>query len=159
MIVVTTGTNGAAFDRLLSELDRLAPGERVVVQHGPSSLRPSGAECSDYLPFAKLSELIAEARVVVTHAGAGSVLAALGAGHRPLVVPRLARFGEAVDDHQLWFAERLAASGIVTVVEDPAMLRSLVRSATRSAHAPQPGRGSLQRELAAQLRGIVGAAA
>lgn len=159
MIFVTTGTNGAPFDRLLSELDRLAPGERVVVQHGPSARRPAGAECVDYLPFPELSKLIAEARVVVTHAGAGSVLAALGAGHRPLVVPRLARFGEAVDDHQLWFAERLAAAGAVTVVEDPVLLRGLVSSATRSAPSSHRGRGGLQRELAAQLRGILEAAA
>jgi UDP-N-acetylglucosamine transferase subunit ALG13 len=158
LILVTTGTNGTAFDRLLRELDDLAPGEEVVIQHGPSTLRPSGARCVEYLPFAAVSQLIATARVVVTHGGAGSVLAALSSGHRPLVVPRLAASGEAIDDHQLWFAERLERESLVTVVDDPRRLRSLARVDTRFARPAVPGSTGLREELGAYLRGVVGAA-
>jgi UDP-N-acetylglucosamine transferase subunit ALG13 len=122
MIFVTVGTNEAAFDRLLRHLDGVAAGEELVVQHGASSVRPAGATCLDFLPFEDLVELMRRARVVVTHAGVGSIVAALTNGKRPLVVPRLARFGEAVDDHQLPLARRLAGSGLVTLVEDPAEL-------------------------------------
>ena len=47
------------------------------------------------------AELVREARIVVTHAGVGSILLALTNGKRPFVVPRLRAFGETVDDHQL----------------------------------------------------------
>jgi UDP-N-acetylglucosamine transferase subunit ALG13 len=34
-------------------------------------------------------------------------------------VPRLRRYGEAVDDHQVHFARRLAERGLVMLAEDP----------------------------------------
>jgi UDP-N-acetylglucosamine transferase subunit ALG13 len=115
VIVVTVGTNEASFDRLVAAIDDLSPGEEVVVQCGSSSLRPSRATCVDFLPFEELVQLVRNSRVVVTHAGAGSTMVALANGKHPVVVPRLCRYGEAVDDHQVHFAERLAARGLVTI--------------------------------------------
>lgn len=122
MILVTVGTNEAAFDRLIVALDRIPPGEELIAQCGSSSHRPGRAVCFDFLPFEDLTQLARRARVVVTHAGAGSTMVSLANGKRPIVVPRLRRYGEAVDDHQLPFARRLAESGLVTLVEDPERL-------------------------------------
>src|ERR1700681_2077440 len=113
MILVTTGTNGAPFDRLLRELDGLDVGEEIVVQHGPSSIRPGGVRCVDYLPFDELSELIRRATKGVTHGGTGSILLARLHGHRPFVVPRLQAYAEAIDDHQLSLARRLHETGVI----------------------------------------------
>ena len=118
MIFVTVGTNEARFDRLLAAVEALADSEELIVQHGPSPVRPRGATCFDYLSFEELSEYIRRARVVVMHAGVGSVLAALANGKRPVVVARLRRFEEAVDDHQLVFARRVHSEGFVALVED-----------------------------------------
>jgi UDP-N-acetylglucosamine transferase subunit ALG13 len=60
-----------------------------------------------------------EARTIVTHAGVGSIQMARACGKRPIVVARRADLGEHVDDHQLAFARRLAAAGLITLVEDP----------------------------------------
>jgi UDP-N-acetylglucosamine transferase subunit ALG13 len=122
MILVTVGTNEARFDRLLSALDARSGDEPLFVQHGPSPVRPRGATCVEFLPFDELAALIRDARVVVTHAGVGSTIAALVNGKRPIVVPRLARFREAVDDHQVPFGRRLHEAGLVQFVEDPAGL-------------------------------------
>ena len=122
MIFVTVGTNEAPFDRLVRAVDRLPADEEVVVQCGPSSHRPARAVRVDFLAFEELVELVRRARVVVTHAGAGSTMVALANGKRPVVVPRLRRYREAVDDHQLPFARRLAERGLVTLIEDPAGL-------------------------------------
>ena len=120
MILVTVGTNEARFDRLLEALAGLPDGKELFVQHGPSPIRPAGATCTDYLAFDELAERVREADAVVTHAGVGSILTALLNGARPIVVPRLQRFGEAVDDHQLHFGRRAAEAGLVTLVEDVA---------------------------------------
>lgn len=119
MIFVTVGTNEAPFDRLLRAVAGLPPAEELLVQHGSSSIRPLHATCVDFLPFDAVVESVRRARAVVTHAGVGSVLVALGTGKRPIVVPRLRRFGEAVDDHQLDFARRFEQAGLVTLVEEP----------------------------------------
>ena len=122
MIFVTVGTNEAPFDRLVRAIDCLRADEEVVAQCGPSSHRPARAVSVDFLAFEDLVELVRRARIVVTHAGVGSTMVALANGKRPVVVPRLRRYGEAVDDHQLPFARRLAERGLVTLVEDPAGL-------------------------------------
>jgi exopolysaccharide biosynthesis glucuronosyltransferase PssE len=128
VIFVTVGTNEAAFDRLVVALDRIPLGEEIFAQCGSSSNRPGRATCVDFLPFEELTELVRRARVVVTHAGAGSTMVALANGKRPIVVPRLRRYGEAVDDHQVHFARRLAESGLVTIAEDPENLVEVLRA-------------------------------
>jgi len=137
MILATTGTS-EPFDRLLTALDGLELDERLVVQHGASPVRPRGAECVDFLPYAELVSLMRSARVVVTHGGVGTILTALANGKRPFVVPRLAKRGEAVDDHQLEFARRVAAAGVIELVEDPAELGSRLAGADGLGHRIAP---------------------
>lgn len=122
MIFVTVGTNEAPFDRLLHAVAQVPGGEEMVVQHGFSRIRPARATCFQLLPFETLVEYVRRSRVVVTHAGVGSVMVALANGKRPIVLPRLKRYGEAVDDHQVPFARRMAEQGLVTVLEDATRL-------------------------------------
>ena len=132
MILVIVGISRLPFDRLLAALHALPPGEHLAIQSGVSSGGPSHAEYFGYLPFDDLVAMVARARVVVTHAGVGSMMTTLAEGKRPIVVPRLKRFGEAVDDHQLVLARRLAAEGVVTVVEDAADLAGAIAEAGTS---------------------------
>lgn len=152
MIAVVVGTNGAPFDRLLRALDHLSPGEEVVVQRGLSHVSPAGATCTRFFSFAETQELMRAARVVVTHAGVGATLAAIGEGHRPIVVPRRRAFGEAVDDHQVSFAQRLDAAGLVTCCMRPEDVRALI--ATSTSGSQQNGtksRDALVADLSAYL--------
>jgi UDP-N-acetylglucosamine transferase subunit ALG13 len=126
VILVTVGTNEARFDRLLQAVDGLGDGEELVVQHGPSPVRPRGARSVDYLSFDEITAEMGRARIVIAHAGVGSTIVALLNGRRPIVVPRLARFGEAVDDHQVPFGRRLDEVGLVRFVENPEDLAAAV---------------------------------
>src|SRR6187551_2504373 len=54
MIVVSVGTNEARFDRLLEWLSDLELEDDLVVQHGPSTVRPPGSRCVPYLPYEDL---------------------------------------------------------------------------------------------------------
>lgn len=120
MIFVSVGTNEARFARLLHAVAELDLDEELVVQHGHSvPVDRPGLRNIDFLPFEEMVATIRRARVVVTHAGVGSVMVSLGNGKRPIVVPRLKTFGEAVDDHQLQLGRRFAAAGLVRLVESP----------------------------------------
>jgi len=145
MIFVTVGTNEAPFDRLLRAVESLEPRE-LVAQCGSSSLRPKNATCVDFLPFEKLVEYVRSASAVVTHAGVGSIAVALANGRRPIVVPRLQRYGEAIDDHQVSLGRRLERSGLVTLVEEPAHLRHL-----QFDDEPPPRVGNVSSALAEDL--------
>lgn len=130
VIFVTVGTNEAPFDRLLAQVQALSTNEELVVQHGSSAIRPANATRTyDFLPFDDLVGEMAAARVVVTHAGIGSIMTALSCGKRPVVAARLVAHREAVDDHQLPVARRLEAAGLVTLLEDLAQLEAAVAEA------------------------------
>jgi len=151
MIFVTVGTNEAPFDRLVAAVDALVHEEEVVVQHGASRLRPVGAICVDFMPFEGMVEHVRRARAVVTHAGVGSVMLCLVNELQPIVVPRLKRFGEAVDDHQLSFGRHFERAGLVRLVENPANLAAALSSPAGSGLSPAAASGPLVEDLRAYL--------
>jgi UDP-N-acetylglucosamine transferase subunit ALG13 len=158
MIFATVGSSTIPFDRLVRALGSMETDEDLVVQTGVSTVRPRRAKVLDYLGYDDFVALIRSARIVVTHAGAGSVITALGEGKRPIVVPRRAAQREAVDDHQVAFARRAAELGLVTLVEDVSLLAATLRdhepSLTRSAPEPSP----IERELRSYIEHCVGPA-
>jgi UDP-N-acetylglucosamine transferase subunit ALG13 len=127
MIFATVGTNEAPFDRLLRAIAELIVDDDVLVQHGHSApIGPPGARLVDFLSFDEINDTVRKARVVITHAGVGSIMVALANESRPIVLPRRKQYGEAVDDHQLQLGRRFAAAGLVTLVEEPADLRTVL---------------------------------
>lgn len=151
MIFVSVGTHEVPFDRLLRALEAFPDDEELIVQYGTSSVRPSRATCMDFVPFETLRDLVQRADTVITHAGVGSIIVTLGEGKIPIVVPRLHKLGEHVDDHQLSLATRLAEAGLVELVHDPADLVQVVKS-RQTDGAPPAEQGS---RLAEELRGYL----
>ena len=154
MILVTCGSSGLPFDRLVGAVAGLGGGEPLVVQHGPSTVRVAGARNVDFLPMDELTELVREARVVVCHAGVGSILLALGHGTQLVVVPRRARLGEAVDDHQVECARRFERAGLVELAEDSGQIQAAIAAARPGSVAP----AARERPLVDELRCYVQAA-
>ena len=155
MILVSVGASEFPFDRLLHAVEFFPSEETILVQHGPSAVRPAGADCVAFVPVETLAALVREARAVVTHAGIGSILFSLANGKRPFVVPRRKAFGETVDDHQLESARRFAETGVVTLVEEPNGLGLLLRESRDTTIAGLNGDIALVRELRAYIVGAV----
>lgn len=134
MIVGLTGT-GPPFPRMLEALAdfaRHAPHEAVWVQHGAADL-PEPLRGAAFVPRSELLARLGEARVVVTHAGSGSIGDALSAGHVPVVVPRRSALNEIVNDHQIELAEALEEEARVIAVYDVSTLPDAIREATSRA--------------------------
>lgn len=109
MIFVTVGTHEQSFNRLIKKVDELvADGtitEPVVMQTGFSTYVPKHCEWHKMLSYDEMKRYIDEARIVITHGGPASFIEVLQAGKIPVVVPRLAEFGEHVNDHQEEFVK------------------------------------------------------
>jgi UDP-N-acetylglucosamine transferase subunit ALG13 len=123
LLLVTIGTDPHRFDRLIAWVDGwLADHEEVpaMVQHSTSP-PPSHGKAIDYLPYDALQELIGQASAVVCHCGT-IISECLRLGVTPVVVPRRQHLLEAVDDHQVVFARRLARAGTVVCCESEADL-------------------------------------
>ena len=136
--VVTVGTDHHRFDRLMDWLESWQAEHpdaiEWIVQHGAS--RPmrgaSGVTGFAMKSRAEILELLRTADVVVTQGGPGGIMDARECGRLPIVVPRLARLNEVVDDHQIAFAEQLAAKGLVRTAQTEQQLHAELDRAVRS---------------------------
>lgn len=112
--VVSVGTqDGYGFDRLFRALAPLLAGCEVLWQTGRQDVTRFGIQDGRAsVPHAELAAAIAEADVVVSHAGVGAAVTAIEAGKCPVLVPRLAKHKEHIDDHQIQIAEELDRRGL-----------------------------------------------
>ena len=125
--VVTVGTDHHRFDRLMDWLeswDAANPGAVAwIVQHGSS--RPmAGADGFAMKPRSELLSLIRAADLVITQGGPGGIMDSRECGVVPIVVPRLARLQEVVDDHQVAFAQQLSRKGLLVLAQSEAELHA-----------------------------------
>jgi UDP-N-acetylglucosamine--N-acetylmuramyl-(pentapeptide) pyrophosphoryl-undecaprenol N-acetylglucosamine transferase len=135
VIFATCGSSHLPFERLMRALTAV-PADELIVQHGPAT-PPPAARAVPFLPYAEVLKLIEQADVVVSHAGVGSIICAVRAGHTPIVFPRLQRYGETVDDHQVELARALEQRGTVRVATDAGHLLPAIRALPpRGASAP-----------------------
>ncbi len=120
LIFVTVGTHNQDFTRLVKEMDEIAGkiDEKVVIQTGHTRYVPQNCEHFVFGSRKELGRLNKEARIIITHGGAGSIIFALQFHKPTVVVPRLKRFGEHINDHQLELTTELEAGGKIVGVYD-----------------------------------------
>ena len=124
MIFLTIGTQ-LPFDRLVRIMDGLAPqlNEEVVAQVNQCDFTPKNIKTVDFLAPDEFNGLFVKARLIVSHAGMGTILSALQKGKPIVVFPRIAALGEHRNEHQLATARKFKESGIVNVAMDETELR------------------------------------
>jgi UDP-N-acetylglucosamine transferase subunit ALG13 len=127
LILTALGTDEHPFERALDVIDRLRPEHELVVQHGHTPARDwAEARWFDFVPFETLMSLMREAEAIVCHGGVGTIMTTLLLGRRPMVIPRLAAYGEHVDDHQLQIVANLASRGFVVPLLDGADIEAAI---------------------------------
>jgi len=115
LIFVAVGSTEFPFDRLVQAvvagIGGMEKPPRVIIQGGVSG-QPRACkniEFHRYLSPDEMNRFISRADKIVTHAGFGLLHQIEQRGRVvPLVVPRLRRYREHVDDHQLHYARYLA---------------------------------------------------
>ena len=151
MIFVTVGMHTVGFERLIKRMDEVAGtiNEEVVMQIGHTKYTPQNAKCFQFTTEEELKELCQKARVVVTH-GAMTMVDALEQGTPVVVVPRLKRYSEVINDHQLDFARELEREGKVIAVYDVEELEEALKKADL-----KPAELSKDRRLVDALKGYI----
>ena len=116
-------------------MDRLAPelAEPVFAQIGKSTHVPKNMSFSAEVAPKLFEEKFATARVVVAHAGIGTILTARKLGKPIVLVPRRAGLGEHRNDHQLATCAQLASRPGIFIAENEGDLRDALDQAIGSA--------------------------
>jgi len=115
-ILAAVGTDPHAFDRFVQWVDSAVAElttHRCLLQAGFSGAPAPHCARVPFLRWEDFHAQLHSCDYVVCHGGTGTLSAALQCGRRPIVVPRLARFSEHVNDHQLDVVRALAARGWV----------------------------------------------
>jgi beta-1,4-N-acetylglucosaminyltransferase len=128
---VTVGNATQPFPRLLRAIvehaERLP--QPVTIQYGNNDFSCNTCQAVAFMNMEQFAQTLTAATVVVMHAGVGSIIHALRVGKVPVVVPRLAKYRELIDDHQLEIAQSLEGDGKVILVLDVEKLESAVQEA------------------------------
>ena len=124
MIFCTAGTQ-APFDRFLQMVDNIASSlsEEVVVQVFSGEYVPKHVRRVDFLAPDEFDKLFNQARLIVAHAGMGTIVNAMSIGKPIVVVPRIAALGEHRNEHQLATVRRMEALKYVYAAHDEQQLR------------------------------------
>ncbi len=127
-IFVITGTHYLGFERLVKAIDDIAKDidYEVIIQLGHTPYKPKNAEYFTFIrEDEKIRELIKTSKAVITQ-GAMSLIEALNLGSLAVAFPRLKKFNEHINDHQLIFSRKLEEEGLVEVATNGEELKKLL---------------------------------
>lgn len=157
MILVTVGMQ-LGFDRLIKAIDELAPslGMPVTAQTGRGSYVARNITTVESIAPARFDELIKETRLLVAHAGIGTVLTAQRFGKPLVLFPRRASFGEHRNDHQLATVAQLKdRPGIAVAFEEADLGPAIARALDMSMGNAVEQLAAQRAKLSAAVRGFI----
>lgn len=128
MIFITLGSQKFQFNRLLKAVDELVASgleEEVFAQIGYSDYKPLNYKYKEFLDREEFSEVMSKSDVVITHGGTGAIIGAVKKGKKVIAVPRLAKYGEHVDDHQLQLIAQFKELDLICACEDDDLKNAL----------------------------------
>lgn len=136
MIFVCTGTQVYQFDRLTKKLDELVGDgtitDKIFAQIGAAEYLPKNYEYKEFLNKEEFAEYENQADIIISHGGTGALIGASKLGKNIIAVPRLAKYHEHVDDHQLQIVNVLEKEGYVRAVYDIDDLGKVINEAQKN---------------------------
>ena len=125
MIFVTLGSQKFQFNRLLKAVDELRTDEEIFAQIGYSDYKPQNYKYKEFLDRDEFAAWEDKADIVITHGGTGAIIGAVKKGKKVIAVPRLAKYGEHVDDHQMQLIEQFKNLNLIYACTDGDLQRAM----------------------------------
>ncbi|MDD4082341.1 MAG: glycosyltransferase [Sphaerochaetaceae bacterium] len=130
MVTKIFATVGSTYplDRLTKELDKIGENKeyKIFAQIGESKYMPKNIEFTKFLTYQEMQSKIKWADLVISHAGAGSIIDLLISKKRFVLFPRLKEYNEAIDNHQLELCEAFSKKYKIKYTTEPTELPKLL---------------------------------
>ncbi len=131
MILVLLGTQDKSFKRLLEYIDEAIENkiikEKVLAQVGHTKYESKNIEMFDLIPRDEMDKLIGEANIIITHGGVGFISDAIKHGKKIIAVPRLKKYNEHTNDHQLQIIEEFSKLGYLLPLYEGESLEKVLK--------------------------------
>lgn len=128
MIFVSLGTQDKPFKRLIDYCENLNLDEEIIVQVGLTEYQSDKLKIKYFLNADEFNQYINDARIVITHGGVGTIINALKKHKKIIACPRLAKYHEHHNDHQLEIIEEFSKDGYLKALGENDDLLALIKS-------------------------------
>ncbi len=117
MIFVVIGLT-YGFERLIKKMDEIAGKikEEVIIQIGLTDYKPKNAKFFKFSSEEYFNNKFRKARIIISHAGTGTILTARKFKKPIIIVPRQKKYGEVIDDHQMEIATELEGHKNIKII-------------------------------------------
>lgn len=134
MIFVTIGTQKQSFLRLfnLIEHSELLKDETIIAQVGNTKVQSKIMNVYEYLSEEQMRAYMNEAEFVICHGGVGSIFSALNMQKKVLAVPRLKKYDEHIDDHQLEVCRELNNENYIKMYDETRLFEDVIKELRQS---------------------------
>lgn len=133
MIFLVVGTQKFQLNRLLKEVDNLIDEgiitEKVFAQTGNSDYQPKNYDYEPFIAKEQFEKLVAECDLLITHSGVATIMSGINHNKKTIVYPRLSKFNEHIDDHQLEIAKSFSEQNYVLLCGENDNLKDIIEKA------------------------------
>lgn len=127
MILVTLGTQKQPFTRLLDNIENSKIKDEIIVQAGHTKYTSKKMKIFDFIDYEEMDDLVDRADIIITHGGTGSIVGPLKKNKKIIAVPRLKKYGEHVDDHQIQIVDMFSEVGYILKFDENDNIDKLVK--------------------------------
>ncbi len=120
MVLVLVGTQKQDFSRLFKEIEESneLKNEKIVAQSGYTKYESEKIQCIPFILHDEIIEKTRQADFIICHGGVGTIFDSLYQKKKILAMPRLKKYGEHVNDHQIEVCNKLQEEGYILCVND-----------------------------------------
>lgn len=128
MIFVTVGTQ-EPFDRLIKVVDEIyneLDDKDIIVQAPLESFKPKNFKTVKFITPTEYSEIFERADLIIGHAGTGTIISAMLKQKPLIIMPRICKYGEHRNDHQLSTVQKFGSFENIHIAENEIALKKML---------------------------------
>ncbi|WP_456277614.1 PssE/Cps14G family polysaccharide biosynthesis glycosyltransferase [Bacillus sp. AK128] len=133
MIFVVLGTHELPFTRLLNLIEEQVKSgniqDEVIVQIGHTKYDSPYFKKFPFTSYEEMEKLYKKSDLVITHGGTGSITTGVKMGKTMIAVPRLIKYGEHNDDHQIEIVSQFEKAGHILSLYEHERLENVLEKA------------------------------
>lgn len=129
MVLVLVGTQKQDFSRLFREIEKSneLKNEEIIAQSGYTNYKSDRIKCIPFIPHDEILDKTKQAEFVICHGGVGTIFDSLYEKKKILAMPRLKKYGEHINDHQIEVCNKLQEEGYILYINDGEDLDEKIR--------------------------------
>lgn len=131
MILITVGTARFNFNRLFKIIDELCEekiidGKEIIAQIGYTEYKPKHYKSFSLINSDDFNKYIEESKYIIAHAGVGTVVSSVQKNKKVIVFPRMEKYNEHVDDHQLELSKLFKENNYAMIAKNKKELKECI---------------------------------